>query len=39
MLKPQNFFAQVIKDNFEPWSNEKIDIQIDPTYIPTSQVI
>ena len=26
-----------VKDNFEPWTDEKIDVQIDPQYLPSSE--
>ena len=28
---------QVVRDESEPWSGQKIDLQIDPVYLPSSE--
>ena len=28
---------QVVRDDLAPWTNEKIDIQVDPAYLPSSE--
>lgn len=29
--------SQVVRDESEPWSGQKIDLQIDPVYLPSAE--